>query len=381
MITWTAEQRAFRQAIIQRAEPLSAEHLDHDLTHTYPVAKWDLLRETGIMALPFDECWGGLGEGVLTTMHVLEALGEVCRDSGLAFSLTTTLASTGIALQRFGSDELKDNFLRRLCKGDLIGAHAITEAQGGSDALKMYTRAERVGDQWELNGAKGFVTNASIADTIMVYAKTRAEGGPLGVTAFLVDRCTPGLAVGPPISKMGLRTAPTSEVFLTDVRVPNERVVGRVGGGYMVLDFVMKYEILFSFIVNVGEMSHRFTRASEYARQREQFGAKIGSYQAVAKKLVDAKISLETCRKWLYDTGEKLERGEDVTFDVAVSKLLTSTANVQTGLDAIQIFGGYGYTTEYGLEKGLRDAVASTIYSGTNEIQYNRIASFLGLAR
>jgi alkylation response protein AidB-like acyl-CoA dehydrogenase len=194
-----------------------------------------------------------------------------------------------------------------------------------------------------------------------------------------VDRDTPGLTVGKPIKKMGLRTSPLSELYFDGCRVPRTRVLGRVGGGFIVLDHVMKREVLFSFVVNAGEMQHRLDRCLDYAKTRRSFGKPIGSHQSIANKIVDTKIGLETARKWLYDTAQRLDDGENVTIDLAIAKLLTSQANVASSLAAVQIFGGHGYMSEYGLEQGVRNAVGGTIYSGTNEIQYNRIASMLGL--
>ncbi len=379
MIDWNADQVALRDGLSRWSGALSAGHVERDADGSFDEDKWKLIRQTGILGLPFAEEHGGLGQDLLTTMYVLEGLGEHCRDGGLSFSVTTSMASTGVPLQDFGRAELKQRYLPRICSGEAIGAHAITEADGGSDALHMRTRAERDGEHFVLHGSKTFVSNGPVADLMMIYARTRPDGGALGVTAFLVERGTPGLTVGRPVAKMGLRTSPLSEVFLDDCRVPAANVVGRVGGGFLVLDHVMKREILFSFIVNVGEMEHRLRRCIEYARTRTQFGKPIGSYQAVANRIVDMKIRVETARKWLYDTAVKLARGENVTVDMAIAKLLTSEGNLASGTDAVRIFGGNGYMAEYGLEKDLRNAVAGTIYSGTNEIQYNRIAAMLGL--
>ena len=379
MIEWNADQVALRAGLARWHDALSAGHIEQDEQGTFSWEKWKLIRQSGILSLPFDERWGGLGQDLLTTMYVLEGLGEGCRDGGLSFSVTTSMASTGIPLERFGSTELKDRYLPKICSGEAIGAHAITEAEGGSDALHMRTRATRDGDHFVLHGSKTFVSNGPIADLFVIYARTHPDGGPLGVTAFVVERDTPGLQIGTPLKKMGLRTSPLSELFFDECRIPAAQVVGRVGGGFLVLDHVMKREILFTFIVNVGEMQHRLGRCLDYARTRTQFGKPIGSYQSVANKIVDMKIRVETARKWLYDTAERLTGGANVTVDIAIAKLLTSESNVASSLAAVQTFGGHGYMAEYGLEKDVRNAVAGTIYSGTTEIQYNRIASMLGL--
>ncbi|MGW2180573.1 acyl-CoA dehydrogenase family protein [Streptomyces sp. NPDC001732] len=381
MIRWNTDQVDLREGLARWGEALSADHLEQDERATFSWDKWKLVQRTGILALPFEERYGGLGQSLLTTMYVLEGLGEHCRDAGLSFSVTTTLASTGVPLEKFGTPGQKERYLPLICSGEMIGAHAVTEAEGGSDAMAMTTRAERDGDHFVLTGSKTFVSNGPVADVFVVYARTRPDGGALGVTAFLVDRDTPGLTVGEPVKKMGLRTSPLSELYFDGCRVPGDRVLGRVGGGFIVLDHVMKREILLSFIVNAGEMRHRLERIVEYAKTRKSFGRPIGSYQSIANKIVDTKIGLETARKWLYDTAERLVAGEDVTTDLAIAKLLTSESNLASSITAVQIFGGHGYMTEYGLEQDVRNAVGGTIYSGTNEIQYNRIASMLGLGK
>lgn len=381
MTKWNSDQLALRGGLARWYDDLSEGHVERDEEGAFPWDKWKLIQETGILSLPFDERWGGLGQDIVTTMYLLEGLGEGCRDGGLSFSVTTSICSTGVPLEQFGTDEQKKRYLPGICSGDVIGAHAITEAGGGSDAMKMLTKADKDGDEYVLNGSKTFVSNGPVADVIVVYARTRPDAGALGITAFLVDKDTPGLSAGKPMKKMGLRTSPLSELFFDDCRIPASSVLGRVGGGFMVLDFVMKREILFSFIVNVGEMQHRLDRCVEYAKTRVQFGKPIGSHQSIANRIVDMKIKLETSRKWLYDTGERLMAGENVTVDLAIAKLLTSESNVESSLSAVQIFGGHGYMTEQGLEKDVRNSVAGTIYSGSTEIQYNRVASMLGLGK
>ena len=376
---WNADQRELRALVAELGDVLSKDHVERDATATFGREAWDRVRGTGLLGLPFGTEWGGLGQDLLTTMYVLEGLGHACRDGGLSFAVSTQMVSTGVPLQRFGSAELKNRYLPGICDGSVVGAHAITEPEGGSDVMSMRTTAEPDGDFFVLNGAKTFISNAPIADVIVVYARTGKRGSPAALTAFLVDATTPGLRIGRPIAKMGLRTAPLAEVFLDDVRVPRTNVVGSVGAGFLVLDHVMKWEILCSFVINVGEMQFRLEQCVDYAKNRVAFGQPIGSYQSVSNKVVEMKIGVETSRKWLYDTAEKLLRKENVTNDIAISKLLTSEYNVSSALAAVQIFGGYGYTAEYGLEKELRNAVAGTIYSGTSDVQRQRIASMIGL--
>ena len=312
-------------------------------------------------------------------MYLLERLGYGCRDGGLNFSVATHIVSAGVPLQRFGTRELKQRYLPRICDGEAICAHAITEPDSGSDALSMRTAATVDGDHFVINGSKTFVTNGPVAGLFVVYACTKPELGAMGVTAFLVERGTPGFVIGRPIEKMGLRTSPLCELFFDDCRVPAGNVIGRPGLGFPILDYVMKWEILCSFIITVGEMRHRYERCVEYAKTRTQFKRPIGSFQSVANKIVEMKIGMETARNCLYLAATRFVAGENITIDIAIAKLLASEKNLVSALDAVQIFGGNGYMTEYGLEKELRNAVAGTIYSGTSEVQRDRIARMIGL--
>jgi alkylation response protein AidB-like acyl-CoA dehydrogenase len=379
MIEWNEDQRLLRKSVQELGTVLSDGHVEADKAGRFPRAKWETLAASGLLGLPFAEEHGGVGQDLLTTMYVMEGLGYANRDGGLSFSVSTHIASTGTPLNRFGSPELKERYLARVCAGELIGAHAITEPSAGSDATSMRTAAVPDGDGFVLNGSKAFVSNGPIADLIVVYARTGPIGTAAGITAYLVERDTPGLVFGAPIDKMGLKTSPLCELFLDDVRVPATHVLGRVGSGFLVLDYVMKREILYSFIINAGEMQYRLERAIGYAKERVQFGSPIGAFQSVQNRIVEMKIGVENSRRWLYDTASKVLNGKDTTVDIAISKLITSEAAVASALHAVQIFGGYGYMAEYGFEKDVRNSVAGTIYSGTNEVQKGRIATMLGL--
>ncbi|MFI0423542.1 acyl-CoA dehydrogenase family protein [Spongiactinospora sp. 9N601] len=371
--------QALRDGLKPLLGALNDEALDRDRRGVFSHEKWKLLAEAGLFGLPFPAEYGGLDQDLPATAHILEGLGFGCRDGGLAFSAATHLVGGGIALWRFGGDRLKERYLPGICAGTTIGAHAISEPDHGSDAMSMTTRAERDGDHWVLTGAKTFVSNAPVADLFTVYARTRPGAGPLGVSVFLVERDAPGLSVGRPLAKMGLKTSPTAELALDGVRVPADRLIGRPGAGLLIMDHVMTWEILCSFSINLGEMRHRLERCLDYAKTRMQFGRPIGGFQAVAHKIVEMKIGVETSAKWLHDTALRFAAGEDVTSDLAITKLVVSEANLASALTAVQIFGGNGYMAEFGLEKDLRDAVGGVIYSGTSDIQRNRVASLLGL--
>ena len=375
----TARQRELGDRIASLTAELSAEHLEWDQRAEFPWDKWKIIQQSEIVRSLFGREWGGLDNGLLATVHALECLGYSSRDAGLNFSASTQIVSVGVPLQEFGRQSLKQRYLPGIVDGTLIGAHAITEPEHGSDATNIETTAVRDGADYVLNGSKKFITNGPIADVFMLYVRTGAAGSPLGISVFLVERGTPGLTVGPPIDKMGLRTSPLCELVLDDLRVPAENLIASPGAGFLVLDFVMKREILLSFAITLGEMRYRLQRCVDHAKQRRQFGRPIGKFQAIAHKIADMKIAVETSAKWIYDTAEKVAANQDATVDVATTKIVVSEANSASALSAMQIFGGNGYLTEHGIEADVRNALAGTIYSGTSEMQRNRIASMLGL--
>jgi alkylation response protein AidB-like acyl-CoA dehydrogenase len=376
---WNDEQKALRKGVQKHHEALSAGVLEDDAAQRFNRDKWQLIRESGVIRIPFAQEWGGLGHDVLTLVYVLEELGYGCRDAGLLFALATQVVSAAVPLQKFGSEELKERYLERLVDGEIISAHAISEPSAGSDAMAMRTTATPDGDGYVLNGGKTFITNGPIADVITVYARLEAGEGASGITAFLVPTDTPGFHVGPPIAKLGLNTCPFCELEFSDCRVPASNVVGKLGAGFFILEHVMNWEILCIFIMMVGEMQERMEQCIAHVKKRTAFGGPIASNQYVAGRIVDQKIGIETSRKHLYDAARRFARGRTVTSEISMAKLVTSEANLASALSAVQLFGGRGYMREYGMEKALRDAVGAPIYSGTNEMQRVRIASLLGL--
>ena len=376
---WNDEQKALRKGLQKYYEALNVGVLEDDAAERFNRDKWQLIRESGVIRIPFAEQWSGLGHDALTLVYVLEELGYGCRDGGLLFALATQIVSAAIPLQKFGSEELKERYLARLITGEIISAHAISEASAGSDAMAMSTTATPDGDGYLLNGGKTFITNGPIADVITVYAKLETGDGASGITAFLVPVDTPGFHVGPPIAKLGLNTCPFCELEFTDCRVPASNIVGKPGAGFFILEHVMNWEILCIFIMMAGEMQERMERCIAHVKKRTAFGVPIASNQYVAGKIVDQKIGIETSRKHLYDTARRFAKGRSVTTEISMAKLVTSEANLASALSAVQLFGGRGYMREYGMEKGLRDAVGAPIYSGTSEMQRVRIASMLGL--
>jgi alkylation response protein AidB-like acyl-CoA dehydrogenase len=377
MNDWTDEQKELRKSLERYFEPLSAGHIDDDVANVFSREKWDLLRESGVIKLPFDPEWGGLGKDVLTMVYVLEHLGYGCRDQGLTFGLATQIVSVALPLQRFGSDELKERYLAKLVDGEILGAHAISEPEAGSDAMAMAATATDDGDAYVLNGLKTYCTGGPVADVLTVYAKLEGVDEK-GFTAFVVEADSPGITMTE-LPKMGLNTSPMAQVEFDGVRVPKDRIIGRPGAGFFILEHVMTWEVLCIFIMMVGEMQYRMERCIDFAKKRIAFGEPIGKNQYIAGKIVDQKLGVENSRKHLYDTARLFLTRRYVTTEVSMAKLVTSEANLESALAAVQIFGGRGYLREYGLEKDLRAAVGAPIYSGTNEMQRVRIASMLGL--
>jgi alkylation response protein AidB-like acyl-CoA dehydrogenase len=312
-------------------------------------------------------------------MIALEALGYACTDNGLVFSLNAQMWACETPIVHFGTEEQKRRYLPGLCDGSLLAAHGMSEPGSGSDAFALATTAEKTDEGYVLNGTKTFVTNAPEADLHVLFATIDRTLGFAGITAFLVEKGTPGLSVGNPLSKMGLRTSPMSEVILEGCEVPEEAVLGEPGGGMVVFNSSMTWERSCILASTVGAMERQLEQSIVYAQERRQFGKPIGSFQAVSHLLVDMKLRLETARLLLYRLGCLLDSGQPATLDSALVKLYLSDSYVRSSLDALQVHGGYGYMTEYELEREVRDAIGSRLYSGTSEIQYNIAARSMGL--
>jgi alkylation response protein AidB-like acyl-CoA dehydrogenase len=377
----TEEQKILRDNIVRFArEVLNPGVAERDREQAFSRELWRKCGEIGIQGLPVPEQYGGSGCDPLTTAIGLEALGYGCKDGGLVFSLCAHLLSCVVPLWQHGSEAQKQRYLRGLCDGTLVGVHAMTEPGSGSDAFALRTRAEPYGTGFRINGTKTFISNGPVADVVIVFAMTDpSKGYHGGVTAFLVERDTPGFAAGPKFEKMGLRTSPIGELVFTDLRVPAEAVVAGVGGGSTVFTSAMDWERICLFASHVGAMERLLETAIAYARTRSQFGQLIGKFQAVSHRIADMKVSLEAARLLVYRAAWRLEHARSASLDAAMAKLFVSESLLQAALGTVQIHGGYGFMTEYEVERALRDAVGSTLYSGTSEMQRNIIARWLGL--
>jgi alkylation response protein AidB-like acyl-CoA dehydrogenase len=376
----SAEQRELTEA----ATDFARRRLNQDLAKRedageFPWDAWRACADFGIQGLPVPAELGGAGSDVVTTALVMEALGYGCRDNGLLFSLNAQMWSVELPLVIFGTPEQQQAYLPGLVSGDLIGGHAMTEPESGSDALHMRSRAARHGDHYILNGAKQYITNAPVADFLLVYAGVEDRPGLAGLSAFLVDASTPGLAVSGGSEKMGLRTSPMGEIALTGCRVPAANRLGPEGAAMAVFNSSMEWERSCLLASAVGTMRRQLEECVAYARSREQFGQPIGKFQAVAGKLADMYVRLEAARLLIYRVAWLKQEGRSAAAEAAAAKLFTSEAWVRSSQDAIQTHGAWGYLKDAGIERDLRDAIASTIYSGTSEIQRVVLARMLGL--
>ena len=376
----SAEQQELKAA----AAAFARRELDKDLATreaagAFSPDAWRACAEFGIQGLPVPAELGGGGADILTTVLVMEALGYGCHDSGLIFSLNAQMWSLELPLVKFGTPEQQQAYLPGLISGDLIGVHAMTEPDSGSDAFSMRTRAERHGDRYVLNGTKLYITNAPVADVVLVFAADPGKPKMTGISAFLVEKGTPGFSVTRGLDKMGLRTSPMGEVVLDGCVVPAANRLGTEGAGMAVFNSSMTWERSCILAGALGAMQRQLEACVEYARIRQQFGQPIGKFQAVSNKMADMYLRLEAARLLVYQAAWLGQQGRPVLAEAAAAKLFASEAWVASSLDAIQIHGAYGYMKESGVERDLRDAVAGTIYSGTSEIQRVILARMLGL--
>lgn len=378
--TWSEEQLEFRKAAVEFAQ----KELNHGLGERDHAGKfshenWQKCARFGIFGLSFPEEFGGTADDIMTTMLVMEGLGYGCRDNGLLFAINAQMWSVQHPISAFGTPAQKQKYLTRLIKGEIIGAHGMTEPDSGSDAYSLRTRAEKVDGGYRLNGSKMFVTSAPISDIAVVFATVDAKKAMWGVTAFIVEKGTPGFSLSRDIEKMGLRTSPMGELIFEDCYIPEENRLGPEGAGARIFGSSMEWERSCILGSHLGAMERLLENSIRYARDRRQFNQPIGKFQSISNRIADMKVRLETARLLLYKVAWLKSRGKSANMEAAMAKLYLSEAFVQTSMDALRIHGGYGYMTEFEVERELRDAIGGTIYSGTSDIQRNIISRLLGL--
>jgi alkylation response protein AidB-like acyl-CoA dehydrogenase len=378
--SWSKEQLILRDASAKFAEQnLNLGLIEREEHHSFSKENWQKCAEFGIQGLSVPKSYGGSGKDLLDTISTLEGLGYGCRDNGLLFALCAQMWAVQTPLITFGTEAQKQQFLPKLIKGEIIGAHAISEFNAGSDMSSLQTRAIKDGTDYLISGCKTWITNAPIADLFVVTAKVDNSQGMSGLTAFIIEKNTPGLSVTKSLKKMGLKTATMGELLLDKCRIPQTNILGKEGSGMAIFAKAMSWERAFILAPALGSMQRQIEQCINYANSRHQFSKPIGKNQVIANKIVDMQMRLETSRLMLYKSAWLKTVGKRSTWESSAVKLHLSENWVQNCQDALQIHGAKGYMIESGIECDLRDALASKIYSGTSEIQRNIIASYIGL--
>jgi alkylation response protein AidB-like acyl-CoA dehydrogenase len=374
------EQQDLRRRLAAAGAELGSGLEERERSGAFDRPLWRRLGEAGLHGLPFPAAYGGGGLDLLSVALGLEAFGGACRDEGLTFSLCAQMQSCAVPIWLAGSEEQRRRFLPGLAAGRLVGGNGTTEKGSGSDAFAMETTAARDGADYVLDGEKAWVTNGPLADLLLVYALTSKRDRQFGgISAFLVEAGTPGLSRGPNVEKMGLRTAPWCCVQLAGCRVPASHRLGAEGAGAEIFREAMEWERLLLSAAALGRMADTLERSLLHARTRKQFGKPIGRFQAIAGKLVQMKSDLESARLLLYKAAWLRDQGERASLEISLGKLLINESRVRSCLDAIQIHGAAGCTTDLAIERELRNAIPVSIASGTSEMQQLIIAHLLGI--
>jgi isovaleryl-CoA dehydrogenase len=338
-----------------------------DQSNAFPRELWPEMGALGLHGITVEEEWGGLGLGYLEHVVAMEEVSRASASIGLSYGAHSNLCVNQI--RRWATDEQKKRYLPKLISGEHVGALAMSEVEAGSDVMSMKLRAEKKGDRYVLNGTKFWITNAPHADTLVVYAKTDPEAGTRGVTAFLIERGFTGFEVSRKLDKMGMRGSDTGELVFTECEVPEENVMGPVGGGAKVLMSGLDYERAVLAAGPLGIMQAAIDVVLPYVRERQQFGRPIGAFQLIQAKVADMYVALNAARAYVYAVARACDAGKTTRFDAAGAILMASESAVKVSLEAIQALGGAGYTKEWPVERLLRDAKLYDIGAGTNEIR------------
>lgn len=370
----TEEQEIIKELSAKIAdEKIAPRAAEFDESEEFP---WNLIRilaDSDLFAVWVPEEYGGLGGGVFEQCLVVEELSRAC--AGVAVSYAAS-ALGGFPILMFGTEEQKRKFMPEIASGSKLAAFALTEPDAGSDAGNIRTTATRDGDHYVLNGTKQWITNGGEADVYVVIATLDPAKGPRGMTAFIVEKGTPGFDFGKKEKKMGIRASATTELIFKDCKVPAENLLDKEGKGFLIAMRTLDKTRPGVAAQAVGIAQGALDKAAEYASTRVQFGKRIGEFQAIEHMLADMATQIEAARSLVYNVAWMIDSGErHVTKAAAMAKLFASDVAMKVTCDAVQIFGGYGYMRDYPVEKMMRDAKITQIYEGTNQIQRSIIGS------
>ncbi|MEP7221793.1 MAG: acyl-CoA dehydrogenase family protein [Novosphingobium sp.] len=345
-----------------RIAPLAAEI---DAKDCFPRELWPEMGALGLHGITVEEEYGGLGLGYLEHVIAQEEVARASASIGLSYGAHSNLCVN--QLRRWGNDAQKAKYLPKLISGEHLGSLAMSEAGAGSDVMSMKLKAEKRGDRFVLNGTKFWITNATYADTLVVYART--GDGSKGLTTFIIEKGMAGFSIGQKIDKMGMRGSPTAELVFEDCEVPEENVMGALGGGAGVLMSGLDYERTVLSGIQLGIMQACLDVVLPFVRERKQFGKPIGAFQLMQAKIADMYVALNSARAYVYAVARACDAGRTTRFDAAGAILLASENAMKVSLEAVQALGGAGYTKDWPVERYMRDAKLLDIGAGTNEIR------------
>jgi alkylation response protein AidB-like acyl-CoA dehydrogenase len=368
-------QEEVRRFCDTEIEPIAQEIEDE---HRFPQEIFDELAQLDVMGVPISEEYGGLGGDTLMYAVVAEELGRVSGSIALSYVAHTSLGSKPLEL--FGTDEQKEEWLEPLASGDGMGAWALTEPSSGSDASDMDTMAVKEGDEYVLNGTKQFITNANVANSVLVKAVTDPDAGYDGISTFIVDPANDdGFEVTTLWDKMGLNASPTCEIQLDDVRIPEDRLLGEEGEGWKQTMKTLDGGRISIAAISTGLAQGAYEAAKAYSQEREQFGQPISKFDAIRDKIVHMERQIERARLLTHKSAWQYDQGQSVTKSSSLAKLDASEAARKVAEEAVQVLGGYGYTEDFSPQRFMRDAKLMEIGEGTSEIQHLVIGRELGL--
>jgi alkylation response protein AidB-like acyl-CoA dehydrogenase len=369
-MTWelSAEQLMIRETIREMAqEKIAPRSKEVDETCEFPHDWVELYKELGLFGIPFEPEYGGISGSALTLSVAVEELSKVDATAGLILAVQ---ALSGYPFRIAGTEEQKKQWCPPLARGDRLSAYALSEPDSGSDAAAMKTRAVRRGDRWIVNGGKIFITHGNIADVVVIFAVTDAAQGQRGTSAFIIERGYPGFTSTPIKEKMGIRGSDTAELHFDDMEVPAENLLGQEGQGFKIALQVLDRSRPGVGAQALGIAAGALEYATNYAKERHQFGQPIAGFQGIQFMLADMATQVEAARNLVYQASDMIDKGApQVTKFAAMAKLFASDAAMRVTTDAVQILGGYGYIKEFPVERMMRDAKITQIYEGTNQIQ------------
>ena len=367
-LSFTTEQEMMRKMVRDFAETEITPFVNRmDEEDLFPREIINKMAQLGLMGIPIPEEWGGAGADFISYILALEEISKVSATVGVILSVHTSVGTMPVLT--YGNEEQKKKYVSRLATGEYLGAFALTESQAGSDASNLRTSARKKGDKYILNGSKIFITNGGEADIYVTFAVTDPDKGSKGISAFIVEKDTPGFHIGKKEKKMGLNGSNTCELIFEDAEVPAENLLGREGQGYEVALSNLAGGRIGIAAQAIGIAQRAMNEALSYAKERNQFGKPIAKKQAIQFKLADMATQIEAARLLIYRAAEKRQKGEPCKKEASMAKMFASDTAMKVTTEAVQVFGGYGYTCEYPVERLFRDAKITQIYEGTNEIQ------------